>query len=80
MTPTNRQRKNLVKLRDAAAMTGVHHATLRRRISEGELTGYRFGSRSLWVDLDELEALFHPVPAAQVRSHKRRPVVPVARA
>lgn len=38
--------------------------TIRRRIADGTLTGYRFGPRSIRVDLNELDALMRPIPSA----------------
>jgi len=51
-------------LADAAARHGVHPRTIRRRIAEGQLTGYRFGPHLLRVDPDEVDALLRPVPTA----------------
>lgn len=53
-----------VKLSAAAEMYGISVKTLRRRISTGDLTGYRLGNRLILVDLDELEALMRPIPSA----------------
>lgn len=52
------------KLPAAAARYGVSVKTLRRRISDGSLNGYRLGARIIVVDLDELDALFRPIPSA----------------
>ena len=57
-------RRRLAPLNDAAAYAGVHPRTLRRRIADGALTGYRMGPRLIRVDLDELDALLRPIPAA----------------
>ncbi len=38
--------------------------TIRRRISDGSLTGYRMGPRLIRVDLNELDALLRPIPTA----------------
>jgi excisionase family DNA binding protein len=43
---------------------GVSEKTLRRYIAQGKLTGYRFGPRMIRVDLDEVDALLKPIPAA----------------
>lgn len=45
----------LVSLRDAAEVFGVSVKTLRRRIADGTVTGYRIGTL-IRVDLDELRA------------------------
>jgi len=42
----------------------VSQKTIRRRIAEGSLTGYRMGPRILRVDLNELDALMRPIPTA----------------
>jgi excisionase family DNA binding protein len=54
---------NPVSIREAAAHLHVSQDTVRRRISAGELTGYRLGKRIVRVDLDELETLFRVIPA-----------------
>lgn len=51
----------------AAETVGCSDRTIRRWISEGRLTGYRLGSRAIRVDLNELDALFQPIPAAGER-------------
>lgn len=51
-----------VPLREAAALSSVSVKTLRRRIADGTITGYRFGPRLLLVDLAELEAAMRPIP------------------
>ena len=48
----------------AAERYEVHPATVRRWISDGRITGYRFGPRMIRVDLDELDALFRPMATA----------------
>lgn len=45
----------LVSLRDAAEVFGVSVKTIRRRIADGTVTGYRIGTL-IRVDLDELRA------------------------
>ena len=37
---------------------------MRRRIADGDITGYRLGPRIIRVDLAELDATFRPIPAA----------------
>lgn len=46
----------------AAEYAGVHVNTIRRRVADGSLTGYRFGPRLIRVDLDEIDALMNPIP------------------
>jgi excisionase family DNA binding protein len=45
----------LVSLRDATEVFGVSVKTIRRRIADGTVTGYRIGTL-IRVDLDELRA------------------------
>lgn len=54
-----------VPLAVAAERYGIHPRTIRRRIADGTLTGYRVASnKTLRVDLDECDAvLVRPVPA-----------------
>lgn len=60
-TPTAR----LVPLADAAAHFHVSIKTLRRRIADGTITGYRIG-RLIRVDLDELsQSLIAEIPSAR---------------
>lgn len=59
-TPTAGRR--LVRVCDAPSYVPVSAKTIRRRIADGTLVGYRFGPRSLMIDLDELEAALRPIP------------------
>jgi len=52
-------------LADAAERTGVSTRTLRRRIADGALTGYRMGPRVLRVDPDDVDRLLVRVNAGQ---------------
>ncbi len=61
---TTAPRRRLAPLHDAADYAGVHPRTLRRRIADGALTGYRMGPRLIRVDLNELDELLRPIPAA----------------
>lgn len=55
--------RRLVPPAEAAAYYGTSTRTIRRRISDGTLTGFRLpGSRLIRVDLDELEAKLRPIP------------------
>jgi excisionase family DNA binding protein len=53
-----------VTLDEAAEYAAVNVQTIRRRISAGDLTGYRLGPRLLRVDLNELDQLLRPIPTA----------------
>lgn len=57
--------RNLGTLQQAALIYGCHSRTVRRMVSNGDLTGYRLpGSRLLRIDLDELEAKLRPIPSS----------------
>ena len=60
----SQRKKDYASIRVAAQYREVSEKTLRRYISEGRLTGYRFGPRMIRVDLNELDALFRPIPTA----------------
>lgn len=61
---TSPHRRRLAAPAEAAAYAHVSPRTIRRRVADGTLTGYRFGPRLIRVDLDELEALLRPIPTA----------------
>lgn len=50
-----------IRIRAAAEHYGVCRDTIRRRIADGSLTGYRNG-RIILVDVEELDALFRQIP------------------
>lgn len=55
--------RRYVSLDDAAAYLSVSPLTIRRRIADGSLTGYRLGrSRTIRIDLDELDQMLRPIP------------------
>lgn len=53
----------------AADIAGVHPRTIRRRIADGTLTGYRMGPRLIRVDVTELDAMLRPIPTAAGGHH-----------
>lgn len=57
-------RRRLASLNDAAEYAGVSTKTIRRRISDGTIRGYKFGPRSIRVDLRELDAALREIPTA----------------
>lgn len=59
------RRRRLVALSNAAEQYDISVKTLRRRIADGTLTGYKLGPRLLRVDLDELESSLSKMPAAR---------------
>lgn len=54
----------MASIADAATRIDVHPRTIRRAIAEGRITGYRIGRRAIRVDLNEVDALLEPIPAA----------------
>ncbi len=62
--PARQPTRRLVTQAAAAEYAGVGARTIRRRISDGSLTGYRIGPRLIRVDLNELDALLQPIPTA----------------
>lgn len=63
--PRTKAPQRFASIPDAATQYGVHHQTVRRWISQGRITGYRFGPRMLRVDLDELDAMLRPLATAK---------------
>jgi excisionase family DNA binding protein len=59
--------RRLVSLAEAAARVGCNSKTIRRRISDGSLTGFRLGPRMIRVDADELDSLMRRIPTAGTR-------------
>lgn len=60
-------RRELETLAAAAERCGVSSQTIRRRIAEGQITGYRFGPRLLRVDPAEVDAAFRPLPTTALQ-------------
>ena len=55
----------LATIQEAADYARCNAKTIRRRIADGTLTGYRFGPRAIRVDMDEVGAkLLRPIPSA----------------
>lgn len=60
--PACRKPARLTNLAEAAEYCQVSVKTLRRRLVDGSLTGYRVGPKLLFVDLDEVDRkLIKPV-------------------
>jgi excisionase family DNA binding protein len=54
--------RRLASIADAAEYTATCTRTIRRRIADGTLTGYRTGPKLLRVDLDEIDSkLLRPI-------------------
>jgi excisionase family DNA binding protein len=60
-----RQQRRYGSIAEAADLVGTSTRTVRRRIADGSLTGYRMGPRLIRVDLAELDAMFRPIPTAE---------------
>ncbi len=56
--------KTYETIAEAAKRTGVSTKTIRRRIAEGSLTGYRFGPTLIRLEPSEVDALLRPIPGA----------------
>ena len=58
-------RRNYASQQEAADRYGLTTRTIRNKISEGVITGYKLpGTRAIRVDLDEIEKLITVIPAA----------------
>jgi excisionase family DNA binding protein len=55
--------RRLASIRDAANYAACNPRTIRRRIADGTLTGYRLGQRAIRVDLNELDSALVPIPS-----------------
>ena len=63
MSPQNpTHTKRLAPIAAAAEYADCSTKTVRRRIADGSLTGYRFGPKIIRVDLNELDACLRPIP------------------
>jgi excisionase family DNA binding protein len=62
--PENAHPRRLVSLSKAAEYLDTSSRTIRRAISDGRLAAYRFGPRTLRVDLNEIDAVLRRVPTA----------------
>jgi excisionase family DNA binding protein len=51
---------------DAAVRLRVSTKTIRRRIADGSLTGYRVGPHLIRLDPAEVDALMRPIPTAKI--------------
>ena len=54
--------RNLITIADAAETCNVSSRTIRRRVADGSIRGFRIGPRLLRVDRAEVEKLLKPVP------------------
>lgn len=51
-------------IKQAAAATGFSEKTIRRRLADGTLKGYRVGPRAIRVDRGSLISMLRPLGAA----------------
>lgn len=59
---------DLITLHEAAELVGCGHLTIRRRVSDGTVPGYRVGKRALRVSRAEvLAGLVRRIPTASAR-------------
>jgi excisionase family DNA binding protein len=56
--------RRLGSIPTAAEMAVCSTKTIRRLIAQGDLTGYRLGSRMIRVDLNELDEIMRPIPTS----------------
>jgi excisionase family DNA binding protein len=56
--------RRLAGTTEAAGYAGLCTRTIYRYIADGRLTGYRIGPKLIKVDLDELDRIITPIPAA----------------
>jgi excisionase family DNA binding protein len=54
--------RRLASINQAAEYAAVSTKTIRRRIADGTLTGYRMGSRIIRIDLDEIDEVLTVIP------------------
>lgn len=57
-------REGYATLEEAAEFMACSVLTVRRRISDGSLPGYKLGPRAVRVRWVDVEALFEPIPVA----------------
>jgi excisionase family DNA binding protein len=58
---TEHDLSDLISVNEAAEIVGVTHFTIRRRIADGSLPGYRFGPRTLRVRRSDVLAMLRPL-------------------
>lgn len=64
MSAPTRTTRRLASISEAAEYAACNPRTIRRRIADGSLSGYRMGARLIRVDLNELDAFLRRIPAA----------------
>jgi excisionase family DNA binding protein len=56
--------RHFISIEQAAEYTGLSAKTLRRRIADGTLTGYRAGPKLVRVDQADVDRMLQPIPTA----------------
>lgn len=56
--------RRLASIADAADYAACSGKTIRRRIADGTIRAYRFGKRSVRVDLDDVDGALREIPTA----------------
>lgn len=59
---TVRATRQLLSIGQAAEYAGISTKTVRRRIADGSLPGYRAGKRLIRVDQADVDRLLRPIP------------------
>lgn len=54
-----------ITIAEAASRLQCNPRTIRRRIADGTLTGYRFGPTLIRLDPAEVDALLRPIPTVE---------------
>ena len=65
MLLTESTQRRIASINAAAEYAGVSTRTIRRYVSAGRLTGYRFGPRLIKINLAEVDVLLSPIPTVQ---------------
>ena len=61
------QDRRWVSLSDAADYCGMNERSLRRFVQAGKLKAYRVGSKTIRLDLNEVDAMFSLIPTAAIQ-------------
>ncbi len=64
--------REYLTLEDVAELLGVSTATVRRRISDGQLRAFRTGKRLIRIRAMDLEQMFREIPSARTGVRQRR--------
>jgi excisionase family DNA binding protein len=64
--------RDFVSIEQAANYTGLSNQTLRRRIADGTLTGYRAGPKLVRVDLADVDRKLRPIATLEHVEERQR--------